>query len=49
MLYIKNRKKAKKRRSYEHLYTHTTSEQAHRIKSVGKVFLNGKPKLKASN
>ncbi len=49
MLYKKNKKSAKKRRSYEYLHTHTTSEQAHRLKSVGKIFLNGKPKPKLSN
>ncbi|MFV0565572.1 MAG: hypothetical protein ACK5NB_07055 [Flavobacteriaceae bacterium] len=49
MLYTKNKKNAKKKRSYEHLHVHASSEQIHRLKSVGKVFLNGKPKLKPTN
>ncbi|MFV0540799.1 MAG: hypothetical protein ACK5MZ_06125 [Aestuariibaculum sp.] len=49
MLYIKDKKQKKQKRSYEHLHIHTSSEQVHRIKKVGKVFLNGKPKPKLTN
>ncbi|WP_166964320.1 hypothetical protein [Yeosuana marina] len=43
MLYSKE-KTGFKRRSYEHLHTHTSKEQMHRLKSVGRVMLNGTPK-----
>ena len=42
MLYDKDVKK----RSYEHLRTHTSSEQVHRLQRKGKVTLSGKPKKK---
>ncbi len=40
MLYNKNVKK----RSYEYLRKHTSSEQVHRLQRVGKITLNGNPK-----
>lgn len=43
MLYSKE-KSGFKKRSYEHLYIHTSKEQMHRLKSVGRVMLNGTPK-----
>lgn len=43
MLYSKE-KIGFKKRSYEHLHIHTSKEQMHRLKSVGRVMLNGTPK-----
>ena len=40
MLYGENTK----RRSYQHLHKHTSSEQVHRLQRKGKVTLSGKPK-----
>ncbi len=40
MLYNKSVKK----RSYDYLRRHTSSEQVHRLQRVGKVTLSGKPK-----
>ncbi|MFD2726257.1 hypothetical protein [Hyunsoonleella rubra] len=42
MLYSKEKEYGK--RSYAHLYIHTTSEQVHRLQRKGKVKLNGTPK-----
>lgn len=43
MLYSKE-KVMPKGRSYEYLHIHTSSEQAHNMRKVGRVMLNGKPK-----
>jgi hypothetical protein len=43
MLYNKDKAHFTKR-SYKHLHVHTSSEQAHRIRKVGRVMLNGTPK-----
>ncbi|WP_158293200.1 hypothetical protein KFZ70_00780 [Tamlana fucoidanivorans] len=43
MLYNKSGE-FKVRRSYQHFYIHTSSEQVHRLQTKGKVMLNGKPK-----
>lgn len=43
MLYSKE-KGSPRRRSYEHLHIHTSKEQAHRLRAVGRVMLNGKVK-----
>jgi hypothetical protein len=43
MLYNKDKAHCKKR-SYNYLHVHTSSEQAHRLRSVGRVMLNGTPK-----
>ncbi len=46
MLYIKDKKETKKRRSYDYLHTNVTGEEVHRkVKIEGRVLLNGKPKL----
>ena len=39
MLYNK-KKGAKKRRSYDYLHVHASSEQVHRLQKVGRVMLN---------
>lgn len=43
MLYSKD-KATQKKRSYEHLHVHTSSEQVHRLHRHGRVMLNGTPK-----
>ncbi len=43
MLYSKAKNSLKKR-SYEYLHIHTSQEQAHRLRAVGRVMLNGTPK-----
>lgn len=45
MLYNKKTEKPK-RRSYEYLHIHTSSEQVHRLHKEGRVMLNGTPKKK---
>lgn len=45
MLYSKE-KTGFKKRSYEYLHTHTSTEQMHRLRTVGRVMLNGTPKKK---
>lgn len=44
MLYNKQKKTSKKKRSYEYLHTHASSEQVNRRKKKGRVMLSGKPK-----
>jgi hypothetical protein len=42
MLYKKNG--GPRRRSYDYLHIHASSEQVHRLQKVGRVMLNGTPK-----
>ena len=44
MLYYKKKEEEPKRRSYEYLHIHASSEQVHRLHKQGRVMLNGTPK-----
>ncbi|GAA4885232.1 hypothetical protein GCM10023311_04820 [Flaviramulus aquimarinus] len=43
MLYNK-KKEHKKKRSYDYLHVHASSEQVHRLQKKGRTMLSGKPK-----
>ena len=43
MLYNKE-KEVPKKRSYEYLHIHVSSEQVHRLHKEGRVMINGTPK-----